>query len=82
MEDKIKEVFLKYSKSVDTEYNVYNCLIEEDWHNIAHEIVKLFAIPVVVGQSEQLLAFAKHLCPKEDVALLMNDISVFLNESK
>jgi len=47
MENKIKEVFLKYSKSVDTEYNVYNCLIEEDWQNITHEIVKLFAIPEV-----------------------------------
>lgn len=55
MEDKIKEVFLKYSKSVDTEYNVYNCLIEEDWQNITQEIVKLFAIPAVVGQSEQLI---------------------------
>ena len=35
MEDKIIEVFKKYSKSVDTEYNIYNCLIEEDWQNIA-----------------------------------------------
>ena len=42
MEDKIIEVFKKYSKSVDTEYNVYNCLIEEDWSNIAEELVKLF----------------------------------------
>ena len=54
MENKINEVFKKYSKSVDTEYNVYNCLIEEDWRNIAQEIVKLFAIPAVVLRSEQL----------------------------
>jgi hypothetical protein len=48
MEDKIIEVFKKYSKSVDTEYNVYNCLIEEDWSNIAHELVKLFRQPHVM----------------------------------
>ena len=48
MEDKIIEVFKKYSKSVDTEYNVYDCLIEEDWSNIAQEIVKLFRQPAVM----------------------------------
>jgi hypothetical protein len=48
MEDKIIELFKKYSKSVDTEYNVYNCLIEEDWSNIAQEIVKLFLQPAVI----------------------------------
>ncbi len=48
MEDKIIELFKKYSKSVDTEYNVYNCLIEEDWSNIAQEIVKLFLQPDVI----------------------------------
>lgn len=48
MEDKIIEVFNKYSKSVDTEYNVYNCLIEEDWSNIAQELVKLFCQPAVM----------------------------------
>ncbi len=49
MEDKIVEVFKKYSKSVDTEYNVYNCLIEENWSNIAQELVKLFRQPAVSG---------------------------------
>jgi len=49
MEDKIIEVFKKYRKSVDTEYNVYNCLIEEDWSNIAQEIVKLFRQPLVIS---------------------------------
>ena len=49
MEDKIIEVFKKYSKSVDTEYNVYNCLIEEDWPNIAQEAVKLFRQSAVSG---------------------------------
>lgn len=48
MEDKIIEVFKKYSKSVDTEYNVYDCLIEEDWLNIAQEVVKLFRQPAVM----------------------------------
>jgi len=48
MEDKIIELFKKYSKSVDTEYNVYNCLIEDDWSNIAQEIVKLFLQPAVI----------------------------------
>lgn len=48
MEDKIIELFKKYSKSVDTEYNVYNCLIEEDWSNISQEIVKLFLQPAVI----------------------------------
>ena len=57
MEDKIIELFKKYSKSVDTEYNVYNCLIEEDWSNIAQDVVKLFRQPDVVGRSEQLKAF-------------------------
>ena len=47
MEYKIIEVFKKYSKSVDTEYNVYNCLIEEDWSNIAQDIVKLFHKPLL-----------------------------------
>ena len=65
MEDKVIEVFKKYSKSVDTEYNVYNCLIEEDWSNIAQELVKLFCQPAVVGRSEQLF------CPecKSDVVI-------------
>ena len=54
MEYKIIEVFKKYSKSVDTEYNVYNCLIEEDWSNIAQEVVKLLRQYNVSGQSEQL----------------------------
>lgn len=48
MEDKIIEVFKKYSKSVDTVYNTYNCLIEEDWSNIAQEIVKLFHQSAVI----------------------------------
>ena len=48
MEDKIIEVFNKYIKSVDTEYNVYNCLIEEDLSNIAQELVKLFCQPAVM----------------------------------
>jgi hypothetical protein len=55
MQDKIIEVFKKYSKSVDTEYNVYNCLIEEEWSNIAHEVVKLFRKPAAVGRSEQFI---------------------------
>jgi hypothetical protein len=56
MEDKIIEVFKKYSKSVDTEYNVYNCLIEEDWQNIAREVVnKIVAKPVLCGDSEQFI---------------------------
>ena len=54
MENKIIEVFKKYSKSVDTKYNVYNCLIEEDWSNIAREVVnKIVAKPVLCGDSEQ-----------------------------
>lgn len=48
MEDKIVEVFKKYNKLVDTKYNVYNCLIEEDWSNIAQELVKLFCQPAVI----------------------------------
>lgn len=51
MEDKIIEVFNKYSKSVDTEYNVYNCLIEEDWSNIAQELVKLFCQPAAISSA-------------------------------
>jgi hypothetical protein len=42
MRNKIIEVFKKYSKTVDTEYNVYNCLIEEDWSNISHELLVEF----------------------------------------
>lgn len=38
MDDKILEVFKRYSKSVDTEFNVYDCLIQEDWIRIANEI--------------------------------------------
>lgn len=38
MDDKILEVFKRYSKSVDTEFNVYECLIQEDWIRIVNEI--------------------------------------------
>lgn len=61
MEDKIIEVFKKYSKSVDTEYNVYNCLIEEDWSNIAQELVKLFRQPAVMPS---LPDANPHTCPE------------------
>jgi hypothetical protein len=47
-QDEIIKVFKKYSKSVDTEYNVYNCLIEEDWFPIAKELVGLFCQPPVI----------------------------------
>lgn len=64
MEDKIIEVFKKYSKSVDTEYNVYNCLIEEDWSNIAQELVKLFrqtAVMPSLPNGKRVLAALKEL---------------------
>ena len=64
MEYKIIEVFKKYSKSVDTEYNVYNCLIEEDWSNIAQEVVKLFRQPAVMPSlpnGKRVLAALKEL---------------------
>jgi hypothetical protein len=49
MKNKIIELFNKYSKSVDTEYNVYNCLIEEDWSNITQELIQLFRQPAVIN---------------------------------
>lgn len=41
MDDKILEVFKRYSKSVSAEANVYDCLIQEDWIRIANEICLL-----------------------------------------
>lgn len=55
MKDRIIEVFKKYSKSVDTEYNVYNCLIEEDWSNVADELVILFNPPDIKERGKELL---------------------------
>ncbi len=43
MENKLLSVFEKYSKSVSTESNSYKCLIEEDWLNIANDLVILFS---------------------------------------
>ena len=43
MENNIIDIFKKYSTSVDTEYNVYDCLIEADWQSIAKEIHKMYA---------------------------------------
>lgn len=68
MEDKIIELFKKYSKSVDTEYNVYNCLTEEDWSNIAQEIVKLFLQPAVIKSlpdSDEIRMKARELDEKD-----------------
>jgi hypothetical protein len=48
----------------------------------AKALKELLVLYNVVGRSEQLLAFAKHLQPKEDVSLLMNEVSVFIHESK
>jgi hypothetical protein len=62
MQNKLIDIFKKYSKSVDTEYNVYNCLIEEDWLNIAEEVVKLFSQPDAMpslGNGKRVLAALK-----------------------
>lgn len=77
MEDKIIEVFKKYSKSVDTEYNVYNCLIEEDWSNITQELVKLFYQPVVSGSlppDEKFFELTEKICYQQFSADPMGDI--------
>ena len=88
MEDKIIEVFKKYSKSVDTECNVYNCLIEEDWSNIAQELVKLFCQPVVSGSlppDEKFFELTEKICyqqfstdPMGDIVVKMNLIKQFI----
>jgi hypothetical protein len=39
MRNKIIEIFNKYRKAVSTECNVYDCLIEEDWSNIADDLL-------------------------------------------
>ena len=69
MEYKIIEVFKKYSKSVDTEYNVYNCLIEEDWSNIAQEVVKLFRQPDVMPS----LPNGKRVLAAQNLNLIQNE---------
>ena len=66
---------------IESSLQIVNNLIEASAGKTLNENGAL-PIPDVVGRSEQLLAFAKHLCPKEDVSLLMNDVSIFLNESK
>jgi arsenate reductase-like glutaredoxin family protein len=56
MENKIEKILNKYSMKHQQLQAVDDDIIIEasDFKNIAEEIVKLFAIPVVVGQSEQL----------------------------
>lgn len=54
-------------------------LQELEKQRITTDLLRLFN---VVGRSELLLAFAKQLQPKEDVSLLMNEVSVFLHNSK
>lgn len=70
MEDKIIEVFKKYSKSVDTECNACNCLIEEDWSNISQAIVKVLPQADVIKSAceHDLLPFSDgwHICQKCD----------------
>jgi hypothetical protein len=82
----------KYLKSIGLENVIDEEFFNDDdksWYKVqelmeAYHQAKLdlLTIPVVVGQSEQLLAFAKHLQPKEDVSLLMNEVSVFIHENK
>ena len=67
MEDKIIEVFKKYSKSVDMKSFVYKHLIEKDWSDIENEVedvVKLFRQTAIMTSSpngERVLAALKEL---------------------
>ena len=64
MEDKLIDIFKKYSISVDTEYYVYYCLFDEDLSNIADEVVKLFRQPAVIPSlpnGKRVLAALKEL---------------------
>jgi hypothetical protein len=54
----------------------------EYFEDIVKATKKALTMPVVLDKSEELLAFAKHLLPKEELSLLMNEVSVFINESK
>ena len=49
--DKIVEILESWEKDNG---HYFNSISESDYENIANEVVKLFAIPIVVGQSEQL----------------------------
>ena len=56
--DKIVEILESWEKDNG---HYFNSISESDYENIADEVVKLFAIPIVVGQSEQLKFFYKYL---------------------
>lgn len=50
--DKIVEILESWEND---NRHYFNSISESDYENIAYEIVKLFAIPIVVGQSKQLV---------------------------
>lgn len=76
-------VELKKMKFNDGEYTSEEYMRRNPiaWDN-AKKLINPTQLFSAVGRRGQLLAFAKHLQPKEDVSLLMNEVNVFIHESK
>ena len=73
--DKIVEILESWEKDNG---HYFNSISESDYENIADEVVKLFAIPIVVGQSEQLKAFLQEI--ENDKSYIHNQY--FKNKAK
>ena len=54
MEDKIVRILLKRYQKISYKGGIAKVIFDDEFEDIAEEIVKLFSIPPVVGQSEQL----------------------------
>lgn len=84
MEKKIIDILLKHSSELKIKNGIMAEPETEDWlwsgefEKVAQEIVKLFAIPDVVGRSELLKAFADWL--QSDTANLNYDFKDLVDE--
>lgn len=52
--EKIKEILNKYTEPQDMDYYLHGCIMNEQFDDLAKEVVKLFAIHNVSQQREQL----------------------------
>jgi len=55
MKDKIREVIEMHDSLVEYKHGKEHCILPEHYDELAGELVKLFAIPVVMQRSELLL---------------------------
>ena len=53
-QNEVLRVLLNYYTKIGYNGGIAKVIFDDEFENIAEEIVKLFAIPAVVGRSEQL----------------------------